>query len=129
MDDRYKDTQDISKYILDHGYTLRVMWECDFKALHLTIPTTYYTPTEALVRLEQRAIIQAVEDELIFGLVTCDIHVPDLLKPYFEDLTPIFKNTTVTIDDIGPTMQAFCRNPEYGCSFKGELNTHTYTHQ
>ena len=93
------------------------MWECRFKQLKLNIPQTYYTPTESLVRLTKRQILEAIEDDLLFGLITCDLHVPDHLKTYFEELTPIFKNVDVTMGDIGPTMQEYCQNNN--CTFKG----------
>ena len=30
----------------------------------------------------------------LFGLVECDVHVPDYLKPLFEDFPPLFKMST-----------------------------------
>ena len=44
----------------------------------------------------------------MFGLVQCDIFVPKELKYHFKELPPIFKNTYVSIDDIGSHMKAYC---------------------
>ena len=121
MDERYLATEEIDTYIRNCGYNLRVLWECEWKELDLTPPRTYYTPTEDLFRMTQRQILEGVEDGLIFGLIECDLHVPEQLKPYFEEFTPIFKNVEVTMADIGPTMQAYCNDPDpnRNCSFTG----------
>ena len=115
--ERYANTLEIGQYLRDEGYQVIEMWECVWKALRIDPPRTYYTPTEHLFRMSQKAILQGIEDELIFGIAEVDIHVPELLKPYFEDLTPIFKNIDVTMADIGPTMRTFCS--ENDASFTG----------
>ena len=45
-----------------------------------------------------------------FGFVKCDIHVPDHLINYFSEFPPIFKNTEITMEDIGEHMQAYARS-------------------
>ena len=55
-------------------------------------------------------------NEQIFGAVQVDLHVPDNLKPYFEEMAPVFKHATVTFDDIGQHMQNFVN--ESGVTFK-----------
>ena len=37
-----------------------------------------------------------------FGVVICDIHVPESLKDHFAEMTPIFKNVEVSIEEVGP---------------------------
>ena len=41
----------------------------------------------------------------LFGLVECDIRVPDNLRRHLAEMLPVFKNTTVSRDDIGPFMR------------------------
>jgi hypothetical protein len=41
-----------------------------------------------------------VKDKL-FGFMKVDIESPEHLKEYFEEMTPIFKNTTVNYEDMG----------------------------
>ena len=55
-------------------------------------------------------IIDDVENDRVFGFVEVDIHVPDELKPRFSEFPPLFKNTEITIADIGEHMQAYCRS-------------------
>ena len=45
-----------------------------------------------------------------FGFVKCDIHVPDKLIEHFSEFPPIFKNTEITMDDIGEHMQEYARS-------------------
>ena len=39
----------------------------------------------------------------------CDIEVPDHLKDYFSEMAPIFKNTEVSLKDIGQHMQDYAK--------------------
>ena len=47
-------------------------------------------------------ILTAVNDGTLFGMIECDVRVPDNLRGHFAEMQPVFKNTTVTRDDIGP---------------------------
>ena len=76
------------------------MWECDWKRERDPPPRQKWTMT-------QQQIIAAVVDGTLFGMIECDIHVPPELRPYFSEMQPIFKNTTVTRDDIGPFMRQY----------------------
>ena len=41
--------------------------------------------------------------------VECDIEVPDHLKEYFSEMTPILKNVDICLDDIGELMQNYAK--------------------
>jgi hypothetical protein len=45
------------------------------------------------------------EDQILLGALEVDIKVPDLLKPTFAEMSPIFKNVEVSRDDIGDHMR------------------------
>ena len=45
----------------------------------------------------------------MFGFVECDIEVPDQLKEYFSEMTPIFKNVDACLDDAGEFMQEYAK--------------------
>ena len=45
----------------------------------------------------------------LFGFVECDIEVPDHLKDYFSEITPIFKNTEVSLKDVGQHVQDYAK--------------------
>ena len=57
--------------------------------------------------MDETLVLDLIKSNKIFGAVEVDIHVPEHLKNYFEELTPIFKNTIVKQSDIGDFMQAY----------------------
>lgn len=67
----------------------------------------YHYPLEEHYRLDFSQIIQGITDGVLFGAAEVDIHVPDNLKEYFSEMTPIFKNTTVKHQDIGDYSQKY----------------------
>ena len=58
-------------------------------------------------KMTQQQIITAVVDGTLFGMVECDVRVPSELRAHFVEMQPIFKNATVTLDDIGPYMRQY----------------------
>ena len=40
-------------------------------------------------------------------MVECDVRVPEELHDYFSEMQPVFKNASVTRDDIGPFMRQY----------------------
>ena len=46
-------------------------------------------------------ILQAIIEDRIFGIVKCSLHVPSNLIEKFSEFPPIFKNTEITLADIG----------------------------
>ena len=76
------------------------MWECDWKRER-------DPPPRQKCKMTQNEILAAVIDGTLFGMIECDIHVPPELRPYFSEMQPVFKNVTVTRDDIGPFMRQY----------------------
>ena len=48
-----------------------------------------------------------------FGLIECDIHVPDDKKDKFSEMAPIFKNISLGRDNLQPHMRQFAE--EHDC--------------
>ena len=57
--------------------------------------------------MTQNEILTAVIDGTLFGMVECDVRVPDNLRAHFAEMQPVFKITTVTRDDIGPYIHQY----------------------
>ena len=93
------DTKKHTTYLRRHVKVVE-MWECDWKRERDPPPCQKW-------KMTQQQIIAAVVDGTLFGMIECDIHVPPELRPYFSEMQPIFKNTTVTRDDIGPFMRQY----------------------
>ena len=87
------------QYLRDQGHNVEIMWEKDWETLLKqrseikTYLSKHCTYTHFQKYLTQEKIIQYIQNGHLFGFVDCDIHVPDHLKEYFLEMTPIFKNT------------------------------------
>ena len=73
-------------------------------------------PLENRYRLSETEILDAIKENKLFGAVEVDLHVPDHLKNFFSEMTPIFKHATVNFENIGQHMQNFVN--ESGNKFK-----------
>ena len=93
------DTKKHTTYLRRHVKVVE-MWECDWKRERDTPPRQKWNMT-------QQQIIAAVIDGTLFGMIECDVRVPEHLQDHFAEMQPIFKNTTVTRDDIGPFMRQY----------------------
>ena len=86
-----------------------VMWECEWKDVHNESDVkTFLTPTSRpRWTMTQHQILAAVVDGTLFGVIECDVCVPEELRDYFSEMQPVFKNASVTRDDIGPFMRQY----------------------
>jgi G:T-mismatch repair DNA endonuclease (very short patch repair protein) len=74
-----------------------------------SIPKDYCIPLSGATRsMTEGEVLDLIVNEKMFGLVLCDIHVPENLKTKFREFPPIFKNCDITRDDIGDFMKTFC---------------------
>ena len=94
-----EDTKKNTAYLQRHVKVVE-MWECDWKRERDPPPRQKW-------KMTQQQIIAAVVDGTLFGMVECDVRVPEHLQDHFAEMQPIFKNTTVTRDDIGPFMRQY----------------------
>jgi hypothetical protein len=108
------ETEANSEYIRGEGYNLIEMWECEWRRLKKTnyllrrfLDSEFKRPLDHCWHLTERQILQAVVDETLFGVIECDIRVPDSLKEKFSEMCPIFKNIEISRDDIGDYMKGF----------------------
>ena len=69
----------------------------------------HHTYTHFKKYLIQDQVIQYIKDGHLFGFIECDIEVPDHLKEYFSEMTPIFKNVDICLDDVGEFMQEYAK--------------------
>ena len=85
------------------------MWECEWKEIrNESVVKTFLAPaSRPRWTMTQQEIIAAVVDGTLFGMVECDVRVPEELQDYFSEMQPVFKNASVTQDDIGPFMRQY----------------------
>ena len=113
-DIRTRDHQRVQD-LQDQSYNAEIIWEKDWQALLTQQPdiksylSQHRTYTHFKKYLTQDQVIQYIKDGHIFGFVECDIEVPDHLKEYFSEMTPIFtKNVDVCLD-VGEFMQEYAK--------------------
>ena len=94
---------------------VEIIWEKDWQALLTQRPdikfylSQHRTFTHFKKYLTQDKIIQYIQDGHLFGFVKCDIEVPDHLKEYFSEMTPVLKNIDVCLGDVGEFMQEYAK--------------------
>ena len=108
MDKLLEDTKKNTAYLRRHVHVVE-MWECEWKEIRKEPDVkSFLAPTRRQKwKMTQQQIIKAVVDGTLFGMVECDVRVPSELRAHFAEMQPIFKNATVTRDDIGPFMRQY----------------------
>ena len=104
-----EDTKKNTAYLRRHVKVVE-MWECDWKELRKEPDVKSFLAPARRHRkwtMTEQQILAAVIDGTLFGMVECDIRVPEHLQDHFAEMQPVFKNVTVTRDDIGPFMRQY----------------------
>ena len=85
------------------------MWECEWKDVRKEsdVNTFFTPPSRPRWSMTQQQILAAVVDGTLFGMIECDVCVPEELLDYFSEMRPVFKTASVTRDDIGPFMRQY----------------------
>ena len=116
MTELLKEMKETSNYIKDQGYHLVEIYECQWcqikkinSQVQQFLNSKYNCPLDHHKTLTQDQILSAIRNESLFGVVECDIRVPDPLKPKFAEMCPIFKNTEISREDIGEFMHTFAK--------------------
>ena len=94
-----EETKKNTAYLRRHVHVVE-MWECQWKRESKALPRPKWNMT-------QSEILADVVNGTLFGMVECDVHVPPDLRKHFSEMQPIFKNVTVSRDDIGPFMRQY----------------------
>ena len=103
------------------GYHVVTMWECRWKYMKQSDPAirefikanlseTDINSDEPIPDpgSDMKSILQAIQDDKLFGMALVDLHTPEVLKHKFRDLPPIFKRAEVGRADIGEHMKKYC---------------------
>ena len=109
LNQKREHTRKIGDYIRQAGFTLVEMWECEWRQYKVehAVHNPYVYPTEDVYRMSERDILEHIKNGKMFGAVEVDISVPAGLKSRFEEMPPVFKNTTISQNDIGDYMQGY----------------------
>ena len=116
-----ENTQEITNYLRDNvKVTVIEKWECEWERDKQTNPQIRPFLSKKFIRNDNNPfrgfteitcadIEKAVKDGSLFGLVQCDIRVPEHLYDYFSEMPPIFKNAQVSREDVGDFMNDYAK--------------------
>jgi hypothetical protein len=112
-----EETRANTEYIQSEGYTVVELWECEWRRMKKTNPllrrfldSEFKRPLDHYWTLTQEQILESVVSGSLFGVVECDIRVPESLKEKFAEMCPIFKNVEISREDIGEHMKQFAED-------------------
>ena len=113
----YEKTKENIAYLEEIGYSPIVEWGCqwlqekrDNPEIHRYLNSHFPGRDQKLKSPTQ--LLDEVRNGTLFGAVEVDLHVPNDLKPKFEEMSPIFKNVDISIDNIGEHMKEFAEEHE-----------------
>ena len=122
LDELFENTKKMTNYF---RYILKLnvieQWECEWTTEKRQNPNimTFLQAHPAFDKMNdpfrneaiinKDVILEQVKNGTLFGMVQCDIHVPDTeeMRKKFEEMTPIFKNIEVGREHIGDFMKAY----------------------
>lgn len=115
-----KSTELKDEYIQSLGYNLTIMWECEWKSFmrsNRESATIVSAVDDVLFkgekRISQDAALEMICSGEFFGFIECDIHVPELLKEKFAEMSPIFKNVDVGREHLSSSMHRFAEENDF----------------
>lgn len=109
-----EETRANTEYIENEGYRVVEVWQCEWQRMKKANPvlrrflySEFKRPLDHCWALNKQQILESVVSGSLFGVVECDIAVPQSLKQKFGEMCPIFKNVEIGRDDIGDHMKQF----------------------
>ena len=109
-------TLEKERYIRDLGYNLVTITECKWKdeisenvAIASFLSGLLHRTRSNERTLTQDEIIAAIRCEGLFGMVECDIEVPENLREKFAEMPPIFKNIEIERSALSDHMLSFAQ--------------------
>ena len=57
--------------------------------------------------MTSQQILNGVRAGTVFGMIECDIRVPEELREHFAEMQPVFKNISLIREDLGPFMRRY----------------------
>jgi G:T-mismatch repair DNA endonuclease (very short patch repair protein) len=113
---RYNNTMQREAFFKALTYDVETIWECQYlkakeddSEMQEFISSLNKISTSNKRYMTQDEILNEVRSGSFFGCVECDISTPDDKKEMFSEMAPIFKNTTITFNDIGEHMQQYVK--------------------
>ena len=98
---------------LRHFVKVVELWECEWKetrrdpVVKKLLDAAFPRRRHARWTMMLEQILSGVRAGTVFGLIECDLCVPEALREHFAEMQPVFKNIRLTRDDLGPFMRRY----------------------
>ena len=92
---------------LRHFIKVVELWECEWKEMRRDPAVRKCLDAAFPRRRHARWILNGVCAGAAFGMIECDICVPEKMRDHFAEMQPLFKNIRLTRDDLGPCMRRY----------------------
>ena len=96
---------------LRHFVKVVDLWECEWKEMR-RVPAVRKCLDAAFPRrrhvrwtMTSQQILNGVRAGTVFGMIECDICLPEELRAHFTEMQPVFKNIRLIREDLGPFMR------------------------
>ena len=90
------------------GYTLEVIWECQFDSLLNTIRhiETPLIPEILKTNQKETDILNGIKSGHLYGYIICDVHTPEHIAESLVDFPPIIKRAIITENHLSEYMKS-----------------------
>ena len=101
---------------LRHFVKVVELWECQWKnmrkdaAVKRCLDAAFPRRRHAKWKMTQEQILTDVRTGTLFGMIECDVRVPEELRAHFAEMQPLFKNVNMSRDDLGPFMRRYAED-------------------
>ena len=101
---------------LRHFVKVVELWECQWKnmrkdaAVKRCLDAAFPRRRHTKWKMTQQQILTDVRTGTLFGMIECDVRVPEELRAHFAEMQPVFKNVNMTRDDLGPFMRRYAED-------------------
>ena len=98
---------------LRHFVKVVELWECEWKemrrdpAVKKCLDAAFPRRRHARWTMTSQQILSGVRAGTVFGMIECDICVPEELGEHFAEMQPMFKNIGLIREDLGPFMRRY----------------------
>ena len=98
---------------LRHFVKVVELWECEWKemrrdpAVKKCLDAAFPRRRHARWTMTSQQILSGVCAGTVFGMIECDICVPEKLREHFAEMQPVFKNIRLIPEDLGPFIRRY----------------------
>jgi len=88
MTDLQEETKKSTQYLKELGYKVVEMYECEWRKMKqsnskIKAFLQSFNVLKPMYEINDQTLFSAIQNDKLFGLISCDIETPDHLKSYF----------------------------------------------